>query len=191
MRTSRACHKPPVDALAVFGSHSAALLGVGLELRLQGGELGKGRIRIGRLVALAALESRRTGRPLPIPFARRPVEPLLGLLPAVVALMTFPMRLFGRSAFRAWRRSFGLRCGNGGNSIIGPPWRALLCNFLPTRLATFEARTTRTFGPPRPAGPPDFDHDGFFGGLIRRNVGARLRNRWHWHCFNFALLGSR
>src|ERR1700681_2441346 len=78
--------EPPVDALAVFGRHSAALLGVGLELRLQGGELGKGRIRIGRFFTLAALESRRPGRPLliPIPFARRPVESLLGFLTPMV-----------------------------------------------------------------------------------------------------------
>src|ERR1700730_6986260 len=97
---------------------SAALLGVGLELRLQGGEFGKGRIRIGCFFALAALEPLRTGRPLPIPFPRRPVEPLLGFVPAMVALMTFRVWLLGRGALRARRRSFGRRCGDGGSGLI-------------------------------------------------------------------------
>src|SRR6202035_4442793 len=120
---------------------SAALLGVGLELRLQGGELGKGRIRIGRFFALAgALESRRTGRPLPVAFARRPVESLLGLVPAMVALMTFRVRLLGRGALRAWRRAFGRRCGNGRHSRVRLAWRALLRGLVPARFATFEAR---------------------------------------------------
>src|SRR5580704_4353224 len=121
---------------------SAALLGVGLELRLQGGEFCKGRIRIGRFFALAgALEPRRTGRPLPIAFARRPVEALLGLGPAMVALMTFRLRLLGRGALRARRRSFGRRRGNGGNSLFGLAWRTLLRGLVPARFATFEART--------------------------------------------------
>src|SRR5580658_704093 len=139
---------------------SAALLGVGLELRLQGCELGKGRIRIRWLVALAALEALRTGRPLPIPFPRRPVEPLLGLLPAMVALMTFRVGLLGGGgALSAWRRSSCLRRGNGGNSRIRLAWRALLSGLVPARFATFEAWPARAFGPPRPARPPDFDHD--------------------------------
>jgi hypothetical protein len=81
---------------------SAALLGVGLELRLQGREFCKRRIRIGRFFALAALlETRRTGLPLPIPFARRPIEPLLGFGPAMVALMTFRLWMLGGGTLRA------------------------------------------------------------------------------------------
>src|ERR1700722_17573359 len=91
---------------------SAALLGVGLELGLQGREFRKRRIRIGRFITLAALESLRTWRPLPISFARWPVNPLLGFGPAMVALMTFRVWLLGRGALRAWRRSFGRRCGD-------------------------------------------------------------------------------
>src|SRR5580700_7101459 len=154
---------------------SAALLGVGLELRLQGGELGKGRIRIGRFFALAALlEPRRTGRPLPIAFARWPVEPLLGLWPAIVALMTFRMGLLGGSALSAWRRSSCLRRGDGWNSLFRLAWRTLLRGLVPARFAAFEARPARAFGSPRPPRPPDFDHDWLVGGLIRRNVWTDL-----------------
>src|SRR5580658_7106056 len=138
---------------------SAALLGVGLELRLQGCELGKGRIRIRWLVALAALEALRTGRPLPIAFARRPVEPLLGLLPAMVALMTFRVGLLGGCALSAWRRSSCLNRSDGWNRLFRLAWRTLLRGLVPARFAAFEARPARAFGPPRPTRPPDFDHD--------------------------------
>src|SRR5580700_8960580 len=166
---------------------SAALLGIGLELRLQGGEFCKGRIRIRWLVTLAALETLWTGRPLPIALARWPVEALLGFLPAMVALVTFRVRLLG--ALSAWRRSGRLRCGDGWNSLIRPARRALLRGLVPTRFATLEARTARAIGPGHPARPPDFDHDRFFGGfffgrLILPNVDARLDDRWRWRSFS-------
>jgi len=98
---------------------SAALLGVGLELRLQGGKLGKGRIRIGRFFALAALESRRPGGPLPIPFARRPVESLLGFVPAMMAVLPLCVWLFGRGALEeALVEAFSIR----GLALLADSW---------------------------------------------------------------------
>src|SRR6202008_2566254 len=166
---------------------SAALLGVGLELSLQGREFCKRRIRIGRFFALAALlETRRTGRPFPIPFPRRPVEPLLGFGPAMVALITFRLWLLGGGALSAWRRSFGRRCGDCGRDRVLLSRRALLRGLVAARFAALEARTARAFGPPGPARPPDFDHDRFFGGLIRHTIGAGFdRARWLWRCFSF------
>src|SRR5580704_15961219 len=161
---------------------SAALLGVGLELRLQSGELGKRRIRIGRFFALAALESLWPGRSLPIAiaFARRPIEPLLRFVPALVALMTFRVWRLSGGTLRAWRRSLGRRCGNGGSGLVRLSWRALLRGLVAARFAALKARTARAFRPPGPARPPDFDHDGFFGGLFQCEVGTHLYHRARW-----------
>src|SRR5580704_19406237 len=159
---------------------SAALLGVGLELGLQGGEFCKRRIRIRRFFALAAIESLWTGRSLPIAFARRAIEPLLGFGPAMLALVTFRVWLLGGGTLRAWWRSLGGCCGDGGIGRVRLSRRALLRGLVAARFTALEARTARAFGPPCPARPPDFDHDRFFGGLIRHNVGAGLGYRARW-----------
>ena len=99
--------------------------------------------------------SRRTRRPLPIAFARRPVEPLLGFVPALVAVMTFGVRLLGGGALGAWaaKPSVGA-AATAGNSRIRLAWRALLRGLVPARFAALEARTARAFGTGRPARPP-------------------------------------
>jgi hypothetical protein len=51
--------QPPIDALAIFNAHSTALLGVGLELGFQRRQLGKRRIRVGRLFVLPTFEPQR------------------------------------------------------------------------------------------------------------------------------------
>ncbi len=107
--------QPAIDALAIKpGSHSAALLGLGFELRLESRQLGEGRIRIGRL--LAPLVSRRLARRA---LARRTIAVALRTIAVMI-----PMRL-GR-----WREVASLRwpaCFGGAALACGGPAAALAC----------------------------------------------------------------
>ena len=92
--------------------------------------------------------------------------------------MTFRVWLLGGGALRAWRRSFARPCGD---SRIRLAWRALLRGLMAARFATLEARTARAFGAGRPLpGRQTSISDWFFGGFIRRSVGAGLGNRARW-----------
>ena len=68
--------QPAIDALAIaFERHSAALLGVGLQLGLQSGQLRERRVWIRHF--LAPFETRRTLRLLALAIAMRPVGAML------------------------------------------------------------------------------------------------------------------
>jgi hypothetical protein len=72
----------------MLGRHSAALLCICLELGLERGEFGKGRVRIRRLVTLAPLEALAMSPIMsPVAVARRTILPVLASMP--FAAMTF------------------------------------------------------------------------------------------------------
>src|ERR1700683_4847435 len=85
---------------------SAALLGLGLELSLEGGELGKRRVRIGRflapLVPFMSLRPQMGGRALA--FAPRTIGPIRRALAALAEVTPFP----------GWRRAC---CRFGGSGL--------------------------------------------------------------------------
>src|SRR5579864_235692 len=94
--------EPTIDALPVgLGRHSAALLGLGLELGLEAGELGERRIRIGLLFAFATIEPGRPRRPAVLLAARN-----FGTLTAVLAVRAAPVarRSAGPARCAACRR---------------------------------------------------------------------------------------
>src|SRR5262249_42637618 len=104
--------KPSVDALAIrFGRHSAALLCLGLKLRLQRRELGKGRIWVG--CPLTRFVPRSIWGAVPVaPRTLRPA--VLRALPAALAAMadvTLLRRLRVRRPLRGGHRSG--RCVSG------------------------------------------------------------------------------
>src|SRR5579859_2776061 len=95
--------EPTIDALPVdLGRHSAALLGLGLELGLEAGELGERGIRIGLLFAVATIEPGRPRRPAVLLAARN-----FGTLTAVLAVRgaaPVARRSAGPARCAAWRR---------------------------------------------------------------------------------------
>src|ERR1051326_3896020 len=117
--------KPTIDALPIdLGRHSATLLGLGLELGLQAGELGKGRIRVGLFFPLAAVEPDRSRRPAVLLASGS-----LGPFPALLAFRAPPMA----------RRS--LRPARGGaDGLLGRYLRILRL-----RLARRRVRRRRRF----------------------------------------------
>jgi hypothetical protein len=107
--------------------HSAALLGIGLELGLERREFGKGRIRIRRLVSLAPLEALAVSSIVPtITVARRTILPVLAGMPlAAVAFAAMPLTMSlsmtltaaaatGMAAFAARRTVGRMRCRTAG-----------------------------------------------------------------------------
>lgn len=99
--------QPTIDALPIGhkAQRLAALLGVGLELGLEGGELGKGRIRIGLLVALPPRQV----------FA--PAFLLVTILVAILA-KSWPLAAFARRP-RGPCRSLSLLLRAAGAALTG------------------------------------------------------------------------
>src|SRR6185437_1833769 len=152
--------EPTIDALPVdLGRHSTTLLGLGLELGFEAGELGERRIRIGLLFALAPIESGRPRRP-PILLARWAV----GTIAAVLAIGPPPMAgrpvgpggggvggLLGRH-LRILGRRLGLSVFRRGRRLGSPRWS--------TALAMAFVRPPASLGASR---PPDLDQRRFGG----------------------------
>ena len=188
--------EPSIDALAFKPvRHSTPLLGIRLELGLQGRELGERRIRIGRLFApLEALDRRTVTLTLrPITVARRPVLAMFPGVPAAMMRMAFLRRGHGAG----WLNLLGCWQGrrltgrNGGHRLRdrlrGCGARA---SWAPP-IAMFLARSIATLAPPR---PPNIDHDRFGGGrglrrhrLNKTGIGRGRRSEFN----NRARLGFR
>jgi hypothetical protein len=103
-----------------------ALLGIGLELGLQGCKLREGRIRVGRFVALAAIEAlgMRPLMPSVVPAIARTILPLV----AAVAFAAMPFVPFA------------------GVPFIAVPLLAVPPAASPTRMAIFAGRTALRSG---------------------------------------------
>jgi hypothetical protein len=152
-------------------------------LRFQRRELGEGRIRIRRLVALTPIEALGM-RPIvrPVAVALRTIVTLIATVPlatmalisgvpiasltaAVPRMAAFACRCtLGRFGARRRRRSIG-RDGRRRRSVAAWHWRR--CTAVPVRLAAVPRTPSRTFGTHGTARHPDFDHDRL-GRLCRR-----------------------
>jgi hypothetical protein len=191
--------EPAVDALPIWlGRHSAAFLGIGLELSFQRREFGKGRIRIRRLVPLAPLEtfamvSIMTSIMASIAVARRTILPLLAGMPFATVTLTMALTAAAaagmtsfagrRTVSRVRRHLAGFRSSNRRRR--GPVATLRLRRTMP-RVPAMRAPlpwTPCTFRTHRAARQPDFDHcrlGGRRGCLVRRCnfalfAGARRR----------------